>query len=278
MATGEKEKINVLAVIKTNQKHIILETRNLGIGYRKKKKENLLASQINLALPSQSLVGVIGINGIGKSTFLKTISGIQPPLAGNILIDSQDSALISPQQHAALVSLVLTQQPLASNLTVAELVALGRHPYTNWMGSLSNLDLQHIEQALGLVGIRSLAQHKCYELSDGQLQKVLIARAVAQDTPVMILDEPTVHLDLYHKAQVLKLLKNLSTKTGKTVIFATHEINLALQLCDLIILMKPGKIDRGSPQELLKQKVFDDLFPSDLIAFDESTQSFRIRT
>ncbi len=135
-----------------------------------------------------------------------------------------------------------------------------------------------VKNALVLVNIEDLGDRKCYELSDGQLQKVLIARALAQNTPMMILDEPTSHLDMYHKAQVLKLLKELSAQTGKAIIFATHEINLALQLCDKIILMKPGEVIQDSPQQLIEKGHFASIFPSDLIVFDPVTESFRIKT
>src|SRR5690606_8719043 len=150
--------------------------------------------------------------------------------------------------------------------------------YTNWIGRLSEEDLHKTNQALERRRVQELRDRKCFELSDGQLQKALIARAQAQDTPLMILDEPTSHLDLYHKAQVLQLLKTLSQQTSKGILFATHVVNLALQLCDSIILMKKGEVLQGSPQELLEQKAFESMFPSDLIFFDISTRSFRIRS
>lgn len=238
----------------------------------------MIASGINIDVTEGELVGVIGINGVGKSTFLRTISGVQASLSGNIFINSEDRAQIPPEKLAKMISLVLTEQPLSKNLGVAELVALGRQPYTNWIGSLSAEDRKMVKKALELVKIEELQDRKCYELSDGQLQKVLIARALAQNTPVMILDEPTSHLDMYHKAQVLKLLKELSFSTGKAIIFATHEINLALQLCDKIILMKPGEILQDSPQQLIQKGDFESIFPTDLIVFDPTTESFRIKT
>lgn len=224
------------------------------------------------------LIAVIGINGVGKSTFLRTLSGLQPALEGQVFINGVNRKEVSSQELAALISLVLTEQPISKNLSVEELVALGRQPYTNWIGNLSSKDKEEIKKALQLVNIESYQHKKCYELSDGQLQKVLIARALAQNTPVMILDEPTSHLDIYHKAQVLKLLKKLSKQTNKAILFATHEINLALQLCDKIILMKKDGILYGSPQELISAKAFDTMFPSDLIVFDVESNSFRIKT
>ena len=238
----------------------------------------MVASQIDIDVAKGELTAVIGVNGVGKSTFLRTISGLQPALSGEVLLNGLAREEISPRQQAKLISLVLTEQPLSKNLSVAELVALGRQPYTNWIGALSTEDRKMVKNALSLVDIEFLRNKKCYELSDGQLQKVLIARALAQDTAVMILDEPTSHLDMYHKAQVLKLLKELSLQTQKAIIFATHEINLALQLCDSIILMKPKAVIQDSPQQLIQKGHFESIFPADLIVFDPVTETFRIKT
>ena len=280
MAPGKEKKISLLKIssIETGTKNIILKTEDLKIGYSKKQQEKLVASRINIAVKEGELVAVVGINGVGKSTFLRTISGVQPALSGKISISGENREKIPSEKLATMISLVLTEQPLSKNLGVAELVALGRQPYTNWIGSLTAEDRKRIKNALSLVKIEDLQAKKCYELSDGQLQKVLIARALAQDTPLMILDEPTSHLDMYHKAQVLKLLKDLSLSTNKAVVFATHEINLALQLCDKIILMKPGEVIQDSPQQLIQKGRFESIFPADLIVFDRTTESFRIKT
>lgn len=264
--------------MKTTATNSILRTEDLSIGYKKKQLEKIVASGINVDVAEGELVALIGINGVGKSTFLRTISGVQPSLSGSIFINSENRNEIPPENLARMISLVLTEQPLSKNLGVAELVALGRQPYTNWIGSLTAEDRNMVKKALALVKIEELQDKKCYELSDGQLQKVLIARALAQDTPVMILDEPTSHLDMYHKAQVLKLLKELSQTTQKAIIFATHEINLAVQLCDKIILMKPGEILQDTPRQLIQEGAFQSIFPSDLIVFDPTTESFRIKT
>ena len=238
----------------------------------------MIAAGINMELVEGELVGIVGVNGVGKSTFLRTISGVQPALKGKIFIEQKDRETIAAPKLASLISLVLTNQPISKNLRVAELVALGRQPYTNWIGSVTEADKQQIRKALELVNIEEIQHKRCYELSDGQLQKVLIARALAQDTPVVILDEPTSHLDMYHKAQVLKLLKRLSQQTNKAILFATHEVNLAIQLCDKIILMQENEIVQGNPEQLISESAFDSMFPSDLIYFDSGSQSFRIKT
>ena len=171
---------------------------------------------------------------------------------------------------------MLTQQNHSKNLSVIELISLGRHPYTNWLGMTNQEDEKQINKAIQQVGIENLKNKKCNELSDGQLQKVMIARALAQNTPVIMLDEPTSHLDMYHKAQVLHLLKNICFETQKNIVFATHEINLALQLCDEIILIHEQNVIQAKPSELIKNGELANLFPKDLIHFDVNSKSFKI--
>ena len=265
-----------MAIQKTS--NIILSTENLNVGYRSKKEENLVASHINMEVKEGELVAIIGVNGIGKSTLLRSLCGVQDALQGEIFIGGKSLKTISSDKLAGLISIVLTEQPISKNLSVFELIALGRQPYTNWIGTLTLTDLEHIKEALRLVGIEPLEYKKCYELSDGQLQKALIARAIAQDTPLVILDEPTTHLDIYHQAYVLKLLKNLTQQTNKGIVFATHEINLALQLCDRIVLLHDNKVTTGTPAQLIEADVFSNMFPGDLIVFDKQSQSFKIKT
>ncbi|MFT6994755.1 MAG: iron complex transport system ATP-binding protein, partial [Maribacter sp.] len=168
--------------------------------------------------------------------------------------------------------------PIASkNLTVLELIALGRLPYTNWLGTLAKQDKTQIENCLLQLDLKDLQHKKCHELSDGQLQRVLIARAMAQDTPLILLDEPTTHLDLYHKAQILKLLKQLAKTYQKTVLFTTHEIDLAIQLCDKILILDGTKNPFGQPCELIEHGAFEQLFPTDMITFDATTGSFKVK-
>lgn len=277
MASSTETKI-ILLIIEKSAQHMILKTENLKIGYPHKKEQKVIASGIDIEVKLGELAAVIGSNGVGKSTFLRTLSGVQPALDGKILLEQQELQHLSPQKKAALVSVVLTRQTFSRNLSVYELIALGRQPYTNWIGSLSENDRTKVHEALQVVKIEELRDRKCHELSDGQLQKVMIARALAQDTPVMILDEPTSHLDMYHKAQVLKLLKELSGQTQKAILFATHEINLALELCDRIILMQPGKVQQGIPNDLIEEGAFEQVFPQDLIYFDTTSGTFKIRT
>ncbi len=256
----------------------MISARDLSIGYRNKSGDTCIASTINLEIEEGELVGLIGVNGVGKSTLLRSLSGVQPYLKGEVSILNKNLHKLSSEELAKTISVVLTEQPISKNLSVSELIALGRQPYTNWIGSLSAEDRFKIQNAIELVNIEALKDKRCFELSDGQLQKVLIARALAQDTPFIILDEPTTHLDMYHQAYVLKLLKKLTTETNKSILFATHEINLALQLCNKIIIMEKGKVSAGAPHELIEKNAFSNIFPNDLIYFDNESVSFKIRT
>ncbi|TXG39342.1 ABC transporter ATP-binding protein [Seonamhaeicola maritimus] len=259
------------------EKHIVLKTENLTIGYSSKKEENIIASNINIELHKGELIGLIGANGIGKSTLLRTLTSVQSKLSGNIFINEKDLNTYTNLDLAKSLSLVLTESLPSKNFTVFELVALGRQPYTNWLGNLSESDIQIINKAIFQINIEDLKNKKCFELSDGQLQKVMIARALAQDTDLIILDEPTTHLDMYHKAYILKLLQQLAKDTKKTILFSSHEIDLAIQLCDKLVVMTEDNVVSDQPCNLISKGTFQNLFPKDLITFDENSGSFRVK-
>jgi len=260
-----------------NEEHIILKTNNLSIGYTSKKKETIIASKINIELHKGELIGLVGANGIGKSTLLRTLTNVQDHISGTIIINNKTLSNYNPVELAKVLSLVLTEPVASKNLSVFELIALGRQPYTNWVGRLTENDISIVHQALEQTNIESLKYKKCFELSDGQFQKVMIARALAQDTNLIILDEPTTHLDMYHKAYILKLLQKLAKETDKTILFSSHEIDLAIQLCDKLIIMNEKNVSIDSPKNLIKLGSFNSLFPKNLIIFDEITESFKIK-
>lgn len=255
----------------------VLKTDDLSIGYQKRNHTQIVSSGIDIEIKEGELVAVIGVNGAGKSTLLRTLSGIQQIIEGEVFISGKRLSKTDASELSKNISLVLTEQLISKNLSVLELVALGRQPYTNWIGRLTKNDLKKVMNAIKLVDIEEIKNKKCHELSDGQFQKVLIARALAQDTSLIILDEPTTHLDLYHKAYVLKLLQQLSRETNKAILFASHEINLALQLCDKLLILKDKKALFGKPLELINSEAFNDLFPSHLIHFDKESSSFKIK-
>lgn len=263
--------------MENDNQNIILKTQNLAIGYSAKKKQTIVASNINIELHKGELIGLVGANGIGKSTLLRTLAKVQSSLSGDIFINSKSLVQFNNIELAKALSLVLTEQIVSKNLTVFELVALGRQPYTNWVGNLSGDDISVIHNVITQTNIKELTYKKCFELSDGQLQKVMIARALAQDTALIILDEPTTHLDMYHKAYILKLLEKLAQETRKTILFSSHEIDLVIQLCDKLIIMTEDNVIIDTPKNHIKRGNFNSLFPKDLIVFDENTKTFKVK-
>ncbi len=257
--------------------NIILQTKNLSIGYTSKKEVLTIASDINISLLKGKLITLIGGNGIGKSTLLKTITAIQTPIFGEVILNNKDIFSIENLVLAQQQSLVLTDKLPSSNLTVWELIALGRQPYTNWIGTLSDEDYSKINIAIQLTNIEHLSEKKHFEISDGQLQKVLIARALAQDTDLIILDEPTTHLDLFHKVSVFKLLQKLAHETEKCILFSTHDIDLAIQLSDEMIVMTKGYCIQDQPCNLIEKGVFDTLFKDEHIVFDKTRGKFIVK-
>ena len=230
----------------------ILTTSNLTVGF---SSEKTLMKDVDLALKPGDLIGLIGQNGVGKSTLIRTLCGLHPPVSGDIMLDSKPIAQYSPKEIAQKIGLVLTGKPESLNLSVVELVALGRHPYSNWLGMLNNKDKEIIEHSISQMEINYIAQKKLYELSDGQLQKAMIARALAQDTDLIILDEPTSHLDLKNKIEVLNLLKKI-TENGKGILISTHEIQLSAQVCSAYWCFDFGRpMVSGTTNDLLRKGV-----------------------
>lgn len=252
--------------------HNILEVQDLTIGY----DQVPLGGAISFNLEKGTLCAIVGVNGIGKSTLLRTLGNLQPKISGEIILVGKPQESLSPNDRARLLSLVLTEPMASKNLTVSEVLTLGRQPYTNWLGQLSDADKEAVANSLSRFDLNDLAERKCFELSDGQLQRVLIARAMTQDTPLILLDEPTAHLDLYHKVQIFKLLQQLAHQHQKTIVFTTHEIDLAIQLCDKILLLDGKTNAFASPCELIEKGSFSTLFPSEMVRFDEKTGTFKV--
>jgi len=247
-----------------------LEAVELSIGY----KNLMIADSISFSLEKSKLTALIGANGIGKSTLLRTLTASQAPLSGNVWLNGKDISNYSPKELAQRLSVVLTEKLPPSHLTVFEIVALGRQPYTNWLGDLSDIDKQKTEEAIKRVQIEPLIHKKHFELSDGQLQKVMIARALAQDTDLVILDEPTTHLDIVHKVAVMRLLKKLTQEFHKSILFSTHDIDLALEFCDEVIVMTAEKFYKDTPNNLMNKGILNELFKDESIYFDKEKRKF----
>jgi len=234
-------------------KKILLETHDLCIGYHSRVNRPPVVSGLNLQLRSGQLTCLIGPNGIGKSTLLRTLAGLQKPLGGDILIDGRPISQLHSEELARKVSIVLTDSSHPGDLRVAQVVELGRLPYTNWLGTLSKVDHQIVRQSLELVNAISLTGRSFSELSDGERQKVMIARALAQEPTVMILDEPTAFLDWPNRVDLLVKLKEIASETEKAILISSHDLELVLQVADELWLMNTQKmILTGKCGELIK--------------------------
>ena len=242
----------------------ILKTENLTIGYGAKAVQRGL----NLEAQARDLICLTGTNGSGKSTLLRTLAGLQPALNGTVEIGGHDIASLNVHQRSTLFSLVLTDDIDIERLTVRELVAMGRFPYTNWAGSLSKKDDEIIDKALKDVHLSHKADAMINHISDGEKQRAIIAKALTQDTPLVLLDEPTAHLDLPNRIEIMLLLRRLSVSTGKSFILSTHELDLALQMADKIWLMTPSGVEIGMPEDLMLTGSFQSAFGSESFSFD----------
>ncbi|RME55087.1 MAG: ABC transporter ATP-binding protein, partial [Caldilineae bacterium] len=256
----------------------VLSTERLTIGYRRSRRPDVVVAKgLNLALHPGELVCLLGPNGAGKTTLMRTLAGLQPALAGAVTLDGASLPALRPRQVARRLSVVLTEPVDVGNLTGRGLTALGRHPYTDWTGGLSPEDWQIVDQALRAVGAEALAERPVLELSDGERQKILIARALAQEPLVMLLDEPTAFLDLPRRVEIMAVLHRLAQEEGRAVLLSTHDLDLALRTADrLWLLGADGTFHTGGPEELVLNGVFERVFASEGVAFDPYTGSFRM--
>jgi len=256
-------------------KNIRFSTQHLAIGYTKGKQKTVVQQDLNLHLHAGELVCLIGQNGCGKSTLLRTLAGLQKPLQGKVLIDNQDINSIKMHVQANLLSFVLTDKIEIENATVHDIVRLGRQPHSTWWGTLAASDHTVINAAIEMVHLTHKTTSLLSELSDGEKQRVMIAKALAQDTPFVFLDEPTAHLDLPNRVEIMLLLHRLAHKTGKAILLSTHELDMALQAADSIWLMTNDiGITCGVPEDLVLQGHFDKAFRSKAYFFNSANGNF----
>ena len=253
---------------------------DLSIGYQTKKQVTVVAEHLNAAIRSGELTCLLGRNGIGKSTLLRTLSAFQPALGGSIeMLNGMRLKAITQytdKQLSRLIGVVLTEKPDVRNMTIEELVGMGRSPYTGFWGSLDAEDHRIVDEAIALVGIESLKGRFIHTLSDGERQKVMIAKALAQQTPIIYLDEPTAFLDFPSKVEMMQLLHRLAQQQKKTIFLSTHDVELSLQLADCIWLMEPGKLNVGSPRQLAAEGALSRFIEHKGILFNAQTLTIRV--
>ena len=291
-----------------------IQIRNLSIGYQTKHSVKTVAEGISGSIRSGELTCLLGANGVGKSTLLRTLSAFQPAISGEILftvysLQLTDDLLASPidpsvystvnrkpstvnykkissmtdKELSKLIGVVLTEKPDVRNMSVRELVSLGRSPYTGFWGTYHEEDLRIVDEAIEMVGITALTRRPIHTLSDGERQKVMIAKALAQQTPVIFLDEPTAFLDYPSKVEVLQLLRRISREAQKTIFLSTHDVELALQLADTIWLMRKieegdvSPVTIGSPEALAASGNLGRFIERENIVFDKETLTIKVR-
>ena len=223
---------------------------HLSVGYT---ASQALVSDVNVELQSGQLHCLIGRNGIGKSTLLKTLTGFLPKLSGNLLLDGQGIETFTQQALARKISIVLTQKPDMQNLTVAEVIGLGRSPYTGFFGKLRVRDCAVVDDAIRSVGIEPLRHRMIQTLSDGERQKVMIAKALAQETPIILLDEPTAFLDFPSKAETFQLLRSMAHEKDKLIVLSTHDLELAVRFADCLLEVEEGSLHTVTAAEVRQE-------------------------
>lgn len=258
----------------------ILYTNNLTIGYKTSRRATrIVASDISVFLTAGELVCLLGANGAGKSTLLRTLAGMQPPISGKVQLQGKDIYKLAPQELAKRLSMVLTEKVDVGVLSAYALVAMGRYPYTDWWGRLTDKDEKIVEWAIAAVGATDLAKRHVGELSDGERQKIMIARALAQEPVLMLLDEPTAFLDLPRRVEIMQLLRRLVRETNQAILLSTHDLDLALRLADKIwLLASGGFLHIGAPEDLVLSGAFTEVFNSKGVKFDASTGEFHLHT
>lgn len=254
-----------------------IHIERLSIGYKSKKKDKIIAKDLSATILSGELTCLIGANGVGKSTLLRTLSGFQPPINGKIIIKGKEISSYSQKELSQLIGVVLTEKVEVRDMSVTELVNMGRSPYTGFWGKLTSEDNAVVKEAIRMVNIPELAERSIQTLSDGERQKAMIAKTLAQQTPIIFLDEPTAFLDFPSKIEILQLLHSLSKNTNKTIFLSTHDLELALQIADIVWMMDKTKgLFTGSPDELAREGIIGNFFQREGVHFDHRNKQFKI--
>lgn len=253
-----------------------VQLHDLTVGYATHRDLQRVASALNATAQPGTLTCLIGHNGTGKSTLLRTIARLQPAIAGSVLIGDTDISTLKPSLLARMLSVVLTSRPDVRNMTVEELVSLGRAPYTGFWGRLSGADRSIVEQSIEQVGITTMVERRVCSLSDGEMQKVMIAKSLAQQTPVILLDEPTAFLDFPGKIDLMLLLQRLAHEERKTILLSTHDLETALQCADRLWLLADSALHDGTPHDLVANGLIDKYISRENVRLDRETLNITI--
>jgi iron complex transport system ATP-binding protein len=256
----------------------ILSFESLRIGYADRRNKNVLLPPITASARRGEMIALIGKNGIGKSTLLRTLAGLQPSLGGEITYSGKSITEYSRTDLARTIGYISTEIVKVTNMRVYDLVALGRFPYTNWFGKIDKENHDIITDSIAKTGMTSLSWRFISELSDGERQKAMIARILAQDTGILVMDEPTAFLDIGSKFEILHLMHLLSLKNGKTIIFSTHDLNVAMSQADKIWLIIDDHLVEGAPEDLMLQGAFDHLFDSSAVQYNSEHGTYSFKT
>lgn len=249
----------------------MINLQNISIGYGR----HILLDNISATMPSGELIALLGRNGTGKSTLLRSISGLHDISQGSIVLNGQELSRMSLQELAKTTAFVTTERVRIANLCCQDVVALGRAPYTNWIGRMQKQDSEIVHKSLRLVGMTDYAEKSMNKMSDGECQRIMIARALAQDTPIILLDEPTSFLDLPNRYELCTLLRELAHKENKCIMFSTHELDIAVTMCDSIALIDSPRLHHLPTNKMTQSGHIERLFSNKSVSFDTGTCSVR---
>jgi iron complex transport system ATP-binding protein len=255
---------------------LALRARDLAVGYQSHGGRRAVLERVNLDVRAGELVCLIGPNGIGKSTLIRTLAKLQPPLRGSIAIAGADLASLRAGDVARRVGVVLTERVALGGLTVRQVVELGRYPHTGWLGMLTAADHDTVSWAIDVAGAGHLATRDVHQLSDGERQRVMVARALAQEPCILLLDEPTAFLDVASRVELMGLLGQLTRRCAVAAVVSTHDLELALRVADRLWLILPGgELVSGAPEDIVRSGAIANAFEGPQVRFDAADRSFR---
>ncbi|MBO5860280.1 MAG: ABC transporter ATP-binding protein [Alistipes sp.] len=251
----------------------MIRFQSLSLGYGSR----ILIDSLSATVKRGELTALVGRNGTGKSTLLRAITGLGERIGGDILLGDKSIDSLSTAELATMVAFVTTDKVRIANLRCRDVVALGRAPYTNWIGRMQEQDEEIVMRSMELVGMSDYADKTMDRMSDGECQRIMIARALAQQTPIILLDEPTAFLDMPNRYELCTLLQRLAHEEQKCILFSTHELDIALALCDSIALISPPQLHLLPTEEMVKSGYIEKLFTSGIVNFDPATRSVSIK-